>query len=193
MAHKPFTPWRGDQKRSFLLLYFFPPLLATTAYMLPEARYYAAGAAVLSALLGWRLRDRVKARQHGQEIEATFVARAIPELERAGFRVATGRMTRVGDIDLIVTRPGWTATVEIKSFRYWRGRLRDRSRQQLARTQARKQRAAIGADIAVIWLPKAWPNWLTRVLNWLMPERDPVIVMGSARWLAKSLARTAPQ
>lgn len=193
MQRKPFTPWRGDQKRSFLLLYLLPSLLAAGAYLMPEARYYAAGTAVLSILIGWRLRDRVKARQHGQEIEATFVSRAIPELQRAGFRVEAGRMTRVGDIDLIVARQGWTATVEIKSFRYWRGRLRDRSRQQQARAQARRQCAAIGAHVAVIWLPKAWPNWLTRLLNWLIPERDPVIVMGSARWLAKELSRKAPR
>lgn len=193
MAHKPFTPWKGDQRRAALLLFFAPSILALSAYLVPEFRLYAAAAAALSLLLGWRIRSRVQARQHGQEIEATFSSRAIPELEKAGFYVESGRMTRFGDVDLIVRRAEWCATIEIKSYRYWRGRLRDRGRQQKARAQARRQRSAIGADIAVIWLPKAWPNWLTRLLNWLKPERDPVIVMGSARWLAKSLARIASQ
>lgn len=193
MAHKPFTPWKGDQLRAALLLFFAPSILALSAYLVPEFRLYAAAAAALSLLLGWRIRSRVQARQHGQEIEATFSSRAIPELEKAGFYVESGRMTRFGDVDLIVRRAEWCATIEIKSYRYWRGRLRDRGRQQKARAQARRQRSAIGADIAVIWLPKAWPNWLTRLLNWLKPERDPVIVMGSARWLAKSLARIASQ
>lgn len=193
MAHKPFTPWKGDQLRAALLLFFAPSILALSAYLVPEFRLYAAAAAALSLLLGWRIRSRVQARQHGQEIEATFSSRAIPELEKAGFYVESGRMTRFGDVDLIVRRAEWCATIEIKSYRYWRGRLRDRGRQQKARAQARRQRSAIGADIAVIWLPNAWPNWLTRLLNWLKPERDPVIVMGSARWLAKSLARIASQ
>jgi len=191
VARHPYTPWRGDQKRAALLLFFAPPILALCAFLVPEVRLYAACAAGLSVLLGWRIRSRVQARQHGQEIEATFSSRAIPELERAGFTVESGRMTRFGDVDLIVRRAGWCATIEIKSFRYWRGRLRDRGRQRKARIQARRQKEALGADLAVIWLPKGWPTWLTRVLNWLWPERDPIVVMGTARWLSKELVRLA--
>lgn len=192
MAHKPFTPWKGDQRRAALLLFFAPSILALSAYLVPEFRLYAAAAAALSLLLGWRIRSRVQARQHGQEIEATFSSRAIPELEKAGFYVESGRMTRFGDVDLIVRRAEWCATIEIKSYRYWRGRLRDRARQRKARVQARSQKEALGADLAVIWLPKGWPTWLTRVLNWLWPERNPIVVMGTARWLAKEIARHSP-
>ncbi len=192
MAHKPFTPWKGDQRRAALLLFFAPSILALSAYLVPELRLYAAAAAALSLLLGWRIRSRVQARQHGQEIEATFSSRAIPELEKAGFYVESGRMTRFGDVDLVVRRAGWCATIEIKSYRYWRGRLRDRARQRKARVQARSQKEALGADLAVIWLPKGWPTWLTRVLNWLWPERNPIVVMGTARWLAKEIARHSP-
>ena len=192
MAHKPFTPWKGDQLRAALLLFFAPSILALSAYLVPEFRLYAAAAAALSLLLGWRIRSRVQARQHGQEIEATFSSRAIPELEKAGFHVESGRMTRIGDVDLVVRRAGWCATIEIKSYRYWRGRLRDRARQRKARVQARSQKEALGADLAVIWLPKGWPTRLTRVLNWLWPERNPIVVMGTARWLAKEIARHSP-
>lgn len=192
IAHKPFTPWKGDQLRAALLLFCAPPILALSAYLVPDIRLYAAAAAALSLLLGWRIRSRVQARQHGQEIEATFSSRAIPELEKAGFTVESGHLTRYGDIDLIVRRAGWCATIEIKSFRFWRGRLRDQARQRKARVQARRQKEALGADLAVIWLPKGWPTWLTRVMNWLLPERNPIVVMGTARWLAKEIARHSP-
>ena len=192
IAHKPFTPWKGDQRRAALLLFCAPPILALSAYLVPDIRLYAAAAAALSLLLGWRIRSRVQARQHGQEIEATFSSRAIPELEKAGFTVESGHLTRYGDIDLIVRRAGWCATIEIKSFRFWRGRLRDQARQRKARVPARRQKEALGADLAVIWLPKGWPTWLTRVMNWLLPERNPIVVMGTARWLAKEIARHSP-
>lgn len=127
------------QERAALLLFCAPPILALSAYLVPDIRLYAAAAAALSLLLGWRIRSRVQARQHGQEIEATFSSRAIPELEKAGFTVESGHLTRYGDIDLIVRRAGWCATIEIKSFRFWRGRLRDQARQRKARVQARRQ------------------------------------------------------
>lgn len=120
-------PWKTDWKRSWALLYLLPALLFMTGYALPETRLYALCALILSAMLGWRLRVRLKARRHGQAVEATFVSKAIPALARAGFHVEAGRMTQVGDIDLVVSRPGWAATIEIKSFRYWRGRLRDQT------------------------------------------------------------------
>ena len=99
------------QLRAALLLFFAPPILTLSAYLVPEIRLYAAAAASLSLLLGWRIRSRVQARQHGQEIEATFSSRAIPELEKAGFHVESGRMTRIGDVDLVVRRAGWCATI----------------------------------------------------------------------------------
>ena len=189
MPQSPYTPWKPDWKRSWALLYLLPTLLFMTGYALPETRLYALCALILSVWLGWRLRVRVKARRHGQAVEATFVSKAIPALARAGFHVEAGRMTQVGDIDLVVSRPGWAATIEIKSFRYWRGRLRDRKRQQQARTQARRQRLAIGADVAVIWLPNARTNWLARLLNWLLPERSPFVVLGSAQQVVTQLVR----
>lgn len=189
MPQSPYTPWKTDWKRSWALLYLLPTLLFMTGYALPETRLYALCALILSVLLGWRLRVRVNARRYGQAIEATFVSKAVPALARAGFYVEAGRMTKFGDIDLVVSRPGWTATIEIKSFRYWRGRLRDRKRQQQARAQAQRQRLAIGADIAVLWLPNARINWLARFLTWLFPERSPFVVLGSAQQMATQIVR----
>lgn len=100
MPQSPYTPWKPDWKRSWALLYLLPTLLFMTGYALPETRLYALCALILSAMLGCRLRVRVKARRHGQAVEATFVSKAIPALARAGFHVEAGRMTQVGDIEL---------------------------------------------------------------------------------------------
>jgi hypothetical protein len=94
-------------------------------------------------------------------------------------------MTKIGDIDLLVRYAGKSATIEIKAYRYWRSRWMDRGRQKSARTQALRQRSAVRADVAVVWLPHAWPTWLTRVLNAILPERNPIVVMGNAHRLCR--------
>lgn len=192
MPKRSFTPWRRDRRIAALLLFVVPPLCALSAYVLPESRLYALLVAVLAAAVGWRYRQRAAARRHGQQFESTHGPRARSALSRAGFEVEIGRMSRVGDIDLIASRGPWSATVEIKSFGFWRNRLRDRARQQRARRQARAQRGVARADMAVIWLPKAKPNWLSRLVDWLLPERNPVVVRGGSQALVRALARRAP-
>lgn len=188
-----YTPWRRDLalSRFFLVV---PPLAAVAvAYLHPALMAGCAAVGLFCLLVGWRLHVRAGSRRYGQAVEAKFSHQAIARLQRAGFGVETGRMTKVGDVDLIVRRGAWSVTVEIKSFWYWRGRFRDRARQRKARSQARRQREVVGADRAVIWLPNARRNWLSRLLDWLLPERNPVVVVGSAAQLEAALHRLFPE
>jgi Holliday junction resolvase-like predicted endonuclease len=172
------------------LLIYLVPAVAVVGLQAAGAPWAAiAGTVALSILAGMRLRRRAGAREYGKRLESSASARAVGALRAAGMTVEEGRMTRVGDVDLIVRFGQRTATVEIKSFWYWRGRLRDFGRQRKARAQARRQRKVVGADTAIIWLPNARANWLTRLLNRLWPERDPYVVMGSPQALARCTQR----
>lgn len=138
----------------------------------------------------WLLR-LVRSRQYGQRIESRHSRLAADHLRGMGFTVRCGQMTRYGDVDMVVSRGPMSATVEIKAFHYWRSRFRDRGRQQRARKQARRQREQLGAQVCVLWLPTARSTWLSRLLDLIMPETQPLVVRGSARKLGVVLDEMA--
>ena len=174
-----FAPWRADRVRSGILALLVAPLSAVGLYLagapLAIAALFALGVIAWSTSY-WR---RASVRAFGKRFEGRAVWRASHALQQAGFQVEAGRMVSIGDVDLIVRSGGALATVEIKSFGYWRSRFRDMARQQRARRQARMQRQLIGARHAVIWLPNARTTWLSRLLGALFPERNPYVVVGN--------------
>jgi hypothetical protein len=110
------------------------------------------------------------------------------ELLKLGVTVQTGVLTRHGDVDMIVTAEnGKKVTVEIKSFHFWRSRIKDRARERKARNQARLQQKNIKAEKCIVWLPNGKKNLWARMLDFVAPERRPVVVVGSERVLAETI------
>lgn len=186
-AQAPFRPWVAQRRKGFALtatgvVGLVAPLYVTSAWTLPCA---AAGCAALLVGLTWI--KRAKARAHGQDVEAKHLPLAVRYLEAAGF--LTERNVRIGrsDVDLVVRHLGHLVTIEVKSFGYWRSRFQDRPRERKVRDQALYQQRRLGALAAVIWLPNARHTWLSRVLDFFMPDREVVVVRGAARRLVPRL------
>lgn len=186
-TRKAYRPWRGQLVGAGVMIFVVPAGLVAVAAALEDGAMLATSGAALSLIVGWLMLTRVRSRQYGQRVESRYAEQAIARLESYGFEVRAGQMTHVGDVDLIVRRGRWCATVEIKSFHYWRSRWVDRQRQSRARDQALRQQSVVGAQLAVIWLPVARATWWSRLLDVLVPERKPMVVRGSPDRLARRL------
>jgi len=147
---------------------------------------WAAGGLV-ACLFGLALLKRANARAHGQEVEAKHLPIAARHLEEAGFEAQRNVKIGRADVDLVVRNLGHLASIEVKSFEYWRSRFRDRARERKAREQALHQKERLGARVAVLWLPNARHTWVSKLLDVFLPEREVTVVRGPARHLVSHL------
>lgn len=184
---KPFRPWVAQRRRGLALvatggLVLSAGVFAPTEWMLLIA---AGGGGV--AALGLASLKRARARAHGQEVEAKHLPLAVARLEDAGFE--TERNVKIGraDVDLVVRNLGQIAAIEVKSFGYWRSRLRDRVRERNARRQVLHQKEHLGARAAVLWLPNARHTWVSRLVDYFFPEREVTVIRGPAKHLVSAL------
>lgn len=190
MESRRYTPWRGNLVGAIALMSGALACFGLVATV-PQHGLEVLLAGCALAAAGWALWRNVRARRHGQRLEERAGSRAAQALERAGYEVESGRMTHAGDVDLIVHRGAWAATVEIKSFRLWRVRRQDRGREDRTRQQALRQRDLTGAQNCVVWLPDGRRGWIARLIGLLFPECEPYIVCGSHRALRRRLHKLA--
>ena len=194
---KRFQPWRQDALRSYSLRFVLAPaVLFAGIYGVgtwgapPWVAAVAALLAVAFFVAGSLAMKRSGSRRYGKSVEDNASLLALRTLEQSGYRVERGRMTRCGDVDLIVETPSGLVCVEIKSFWYWRSRWRDVYRQRRARRQARAQARLTGAAHAVIWLPNARSTAWSQFLDRVIPERFPTAVRGNSTALLRHIYST---
>lgn len=186
-ARAPFRPWAAQRRKGFALTAAGALGLVGSLYVpAPWTLSWCAASLAVSALgLAWL--KRAKARAHGQGVEAKHLPLAVRQLEEAGFDAERNVKIGRADVDLVVKNLGQIVAIEVKSFGYWRSRLRDRARERSARAQALRQKERLGARAAVLWLPHAQHTWLSRLLDFWFPERDVTVVRGPARHLVRHL------
>lgn len=116
--------------------------------------------------------------------------RAVQWLSAHGLVVEAGRRVRgLGDVDLLVWSGECLATVEIKSFQRWRQARGDRRRERLAIAQCLRQREALAADAALLWLPDARPSLWQRLWGYSFAGQGVALVRGDERRLLRALRR----
>lgn len=179
-ARKAYRPWLAQRRRGLALLAAGGVSLSASIYAPTGWAMPSATAGLIACLLGAAFLKRAKARAHGQNVEAKHAPLAARSLEAAGFSTERNAQIGRGDVDIVVRNLGQIAAIEVKSFGYWRSRLRDRPRERKARDQAISQKERLGARIAVLWLPNAKHTWLSRMLDLFFPERDVSVVRGPA-------------
>lgn len=186
-ARKAYRPWLAQRRRGLTLLATGGVSLSASIYAPTGWAMPSATAGLIACLLGAALLKRAKARAHGQNVEAKHAPLATTQLAEAGFSTERNVQIGRGDVDLVVRNLGHIAAIEVKSFAYWRSRLRDRGRERKARDQALRQKERLGARVAVLWLPNAQHTWLSRLLDFCSPERDVTVVRGPASRLVTHL------
>jgi Holliday junction resolvase-like predicted endonuclease len=186
-ARPPFRPWAAQRRKGFVLTAAGTAGLAGSLYAPPDWTLPCVVAGLAASLVGLAWLKRAKARAHGQGVEAKHLPLAARQLEEAGFDAERNVKIGRADVDLVVKNLGQIAAIEVKSFGYWRSRLRDRARERSARAQALRQKERLGARAAVLWLPHAQHTWLSRLLDFWFPERDVTVVRGPARHLVRHL------
>lgn len=188
---KAFRPWQSD----FLVAY---GAAALAAYALirgvssQSAQGVLAGAG-LAAALGWFAIHNWRSgrnRWYGQRVEAWAVEQVGNLLTRRGLPWESGRwLPGVGDVDLVVQGKRGVTVVEVKSFNRWgRGLFQVGQREVAALEQARRQAEVIGADTAIVWLPRGRPTFGQRVFG--AGSGGVRVVFGSPAALANKLRKS---
>lgn len=182
-----FTPWRSDFLAAAGFVGVAGFLLMRMGQLLAYGQWgVAAGALLLSlgmlAAAAWAWRNGMR-RWHGAHVERWAIARLAPHLDRAGIAHMAGvRVPGLGDADLVLLRGGVIHTViEIKSYRRW-GRRGDEPH---AIHQAARLAQRLGAQQAIVWLPRGTPTLWQRLR---LPREDGVmVVFDSPRRLGQRL------
>ena len=197
MPAADFAPWRRQQRRARLQL-LCACLCAAVALVLPAwlGRPYLMASLPL-LLAAWLLLGRAganrraaAARRHGKQLEQVAAGRAVQWLGAHGLAVEAGRRVRgLGDVDLLVWSGERLATVEIKSFQRWRQARGDRRRERLATEQCVRQRDALAADAALLWLPDARPSLWQRLWGYSFAGQGVALVRGDEKRLLRALRR----
>lgn len=187
---RAFSPWRAD----FLTAYAAGGLAAFAlvrglASQTPTGVVVGAG---LALALGWFASESWRtgrSRWYGQRVEAWAVEQAGRLLDRRGLAWTAGRyVPGIGDIDLEVRGNKSTVVVEIKSFNRWhQSLLRLGHRERKAIEQVKRQTEAVGADVAVIWLPRGTPTLWQRILG--AGAGQVRVLFGSPSCLARKLRK----
>lgn len=187
---RAFRPWRAD----FMVAHAAGALGAYAlikglASQTPTGVVVGAG---LALALGWIAVDRwrdARRRWYGQHVEAWAVGQVGRLLDRRGITWVSGHyIPGLGDIDLLVRGKRATAAVEIKSFNRWRqGLFQVGRREQAALEQVQRQAEAVGAEKALVWLPRGRPSLGQRIFG--AGSRQIRVVFGSPSALAKKLRK----
>lgn len=186
-----YKPWRHNVRRRNLFGLSAVIVGLNLAFPLVAVNPWANGLLVLwlIGLAGYHHR-RASARQHGQLVEGMQAPLAQHALEQAGYCVVTGkRLRNGGDVDLWVTKDGVGCVIEIKSFRYWRSRWRDRDRERRAVEQVVRQQAALQSEAGVIWLPLARPTFWQWLWGYSFAGKGVAVVRGNARYLPRAVRK----
>lgn len=156
----------------------------------------AAGICVIMAVSEFRIASN---RKFGLDFERWHRQSASKYLEKKQYLVEENRrLPTGGDVDMIIydRNKAASVTVEIKSFRKWKGwwRFGGMKREKLTFSQAKLQARLMRSRAAIIWLPQGQPTFL----QVLFPPRDGVarVVFGGPgklkREAQKHLTRAEP-
>jgi hypothetical protein len=186
---KPYEPWKSDRRNGLLA---FTCSALTTSLSIAGVIYVWSGVAisVLLILYGLACRNRAARRSFGKKFEDIQSAKADLVLRKHGFSVELGRMVKpIGDIDMIASLGKRKATVEIKSFVFWKRAFLffNGTRESRAVKQAVRQRDAIGADVAIIWLPQGRRSFIDRLFGDKTLGHGVRLVRGNAYTLSRAL------
>lgn len=160
MARRParrFAPWRADFLAAALLaLVGAAALWGGLTTMRPGAIALGVGVAVVCGLGARRAWQHGYRRWYGKELEAWAVGLARARLDRKRIRYEAGRwVPGHGDVDLLIHGLEGSCVVEIKSFERWNQRWFLRGeREERALLQAQGLQEAVGAQAALVWLPR---------------------------------------
>jgi Holliday junction resolvase-like predicted endonuclease len=180
---KPFAPWKAEFRVAAVYWMIGAAWFAAALLWCVRDRSLAseltAEGAVLPVLFGFLRSESASRRKYGDLTEKKWVAR---------FRAAAPpdwnveddvQVEHLGNVDLVVTFPnGRRCPIEIKSWRSTGYRLRFNR----ALRQVRRQRDALLAQNAVLWLPEA------KIRN-AGYRRDIVIVRGDEHNLIECLEK----
>lgn len=189
-SRRAFNPWRAD----FLTAYAAAGLAAYAlirGVLLQTPTGMLAGAG-LAAALGWFAVTSwrtARSRWYGQQLEAWATDQVGRLLDRRKVSWVAGHyVPGLGDIDLMVQGKKATAVVEIKSFNRWhQGLFRIGRREQAAIEQAGRQLETVGADLAMVWLPRGRPTLGQRIFG--AGTRHVRVVFGPPSRLARKLRK----
>jgi Holliday junction resolvase-like predicted endonuclease len=186
---RKFEPWKANLRAGLICTV----LMLVTLLLIWEHSIPLFGGSIIAALFGGFAGLQfsiLRRRQFGKSMEVQATERACTELQRAGFVTQTNKMVRgVGDIDIIAARNGKRATIEIKSFIVWQRFLLvfNGLRERKAVKQASRQRDAVRADVALIWLPQGRSEWWSVFFPFPRVGSDVRLVRGSPAKLVKAL------
>lgn len=109
---------------------------------------------------------RGMSRQFGKVFEDKYNKKVSKVFAGTGYKVIPNKMTRVGDLDLLVEGPSEKlANVEIKSWRSYGDNSKFTQRERKAIKQIHSQRGVAAADVSVLWLPQSNQSWLKAIFN----------------------------
>lgn len=166
-----FEPWKQDRKRALKSTVLGAAFAGIGAYFLlkgnPEMGLVFGGLGLAGLAHGESMRRRANKREFGKKTEEKYTSRALHLLMQKGYPVQTNVMVPgVGDIDILVYINDKPVPIEIKSFHYWRQSLFFvGSRERKTLLQVQRQRIALNADQAFIWLPLGRPSFLQSIFG----------------------------
>ncbi len=184
-----YKPWFDNYRNALIAFVFsFAIFYAVYGDYLP---IFAMAFCVAAFLYGLQQIKSAMARKFGKDLERGAINSASPLLLKQGFRVKSSVLVAgLGDVDMIVTNHNHKkVTVEIKSFIHWNqfGPFKGQ-RESKAIVQAERQKEAVNADAALIWLPQGRRSLVQILLNWVGSSHVDV-VFGDASKLARVLKR----
>lgn len=193
MSRQPFEPWKRDQSRAAkgsvagAALFGGGVLFALNGNHALALALGAAGLAFLGQ--GAFLFKRAKNRAFGKRLEEAFAPRGAQALVGRGFETRANVMVRgIGDVDLIAYINDEPVPIEIKSFRRWNQFLifmGERERKTLS--QVWRQKQALNAPVAFVWLPQGSPTLLQRLFG--AGSGSIRVVFGRERELVRAVER----
>jgi hypothetical protein len=183
------SPWAENYRLAVILFLICASIIyATYKAYVPLSALLVSFVAFMFGVL--QLKQAVK-RKFGKDLEGGAINSASPLLLKQGFRVKSSVLVPgLGDVDMIVTNhSNKKVTVEIKSFIRWNqfGPFKGQ-RESKAIVQAERQKEAVNADAALIWLPQGRRSLVQILLNWVGSSHVDV-VFGDASKLARVLKR----
>ncbi|MCX7173795.1 MAG: hypothetical protein NT159_07705 [Proteobacteria bacterium] len=187
-----YAPWEDDRRSGNRLVLFSGITgLFTLVVLNAGVGYWWIGALLCLLLLNVGLVQlrRAGTREFGKDFEEMTIRHAIPAIGRMGYTAHANRRFQSGDIDLVVSSSNATVTIEIKSFIRWRQFYFFKGeREGKALRQATRQRAAIDAVHAIVWLPQGIPSLLQR-LPYARGKSGVTVVFGREAPLRATLRR----
>ncbi len=188
-----FAPW--TQARRSAYVFISGGVISTAAACIAlfegfRAWWLFAGLGFGFLLWGYNLLANAKSRAFGKSMEQEAIAKALPELTRAGLTVAPNHPIAYGDIDILATGKSSAVAIEIKSFIHWRQfYFLAGARERKALKQVQHQCSCAKATQGVVWLPQGRPNLVQRLLPGVCSRERITVVFGDERALTNVVRR----